>query len=295
MNNKRTCIGMGLVSLDRLILNGDEKNVSCRAGGTCGNVMIILSHMGWESYPIARLDISNNSEVILCNMSQHRVHLDYILTQERGKTPIITQWNYFNQQGLASHRFSFTGYKGGRFLDFSPVTKTDARSLLQKIQFVPNVFFFDRVSASSLFFAEHFIEKGTIVFFEPSVKKIDLQFMKCVKASNIIKFSEQRMPDISFAEQFPDKLYIQTLGSEGLRYKFPGSDWKHLPTIENSNIVDTAGAGDWTTAAFLNALPLEPFYKIESEKIEAALIEAQKIGALSCSYAGARGMMEEYD
>lgn len=31
-------------------------------GGTCGNVMMILAHMGWESYPIARLDETKDAQ-----------------------------------------------------------------------------------------------------------------------------------------------------------------------------------------------------------------------------------------
>lgn len=57
-------------------------------------------------------------------------------------------------------------------------------------------------------------------------------------------------------------------------------------------MVDTAGAGGWTAAALINILfkdrdvkSLSSFSKAE---IETALNEAQKVGAQSCSYEGAR-------
>ena len=49
-------VGAGLISLDVLIWDGKLIPVGYYVGGTCGNVMMILAHMGWESYPIARLD-----------------------------------------------------------------------------------------------------------------------------------------------------------------------------------------------------------------------------------------------
>ncbi|MBP3755692.1 MAG: hypothetical protein J6I61_00210, partial [Prevotella sp.] len=43
-----------LISLDVLIWDGQIVPISYYVGGTCGNVMMILSHMGWDAYPIAR-------------------------------------------------------------------------------------------------------------------------------------------------------------------------------------------------------------------------------------------------
>ena len=55
------------------------------------------------------------------------------------------------------------------------------------------------------------------------------------------------------------------------------------------------GAGDWTAAAFINELfkTRKGLSGITMAEIEKALNEAQKVGAASCSYEGARGMMQE--
>ena len=84
--------------------------------------------------------------------------------------------------------------------------------------------------------------------------------------------------------------------AKGLNYRLSG-DWKHLEPVANEKVVDTAGAGDWTAAALINYLFKDKVMfginnLLESD-LETALNEAQKVGAESCSYEGARGMMQQ--
>ena len=74
-------------------------------------------------------------------------------------------------------------------------------------------------------------------------------------------------------------------------------DWKHMEPVANEKVVDTAGAGDWTAAALINYLFKDKVMfgicnLLESD-LEIALKKAQKVGAESCSYEGARGMMQQ--
>ena len=144
--------------------------------------------------------------------------------------------------------------------------------------------------------ATTFKEKGSVIFFEPSSRGGNVcLFNKCVEVSDIIKFSEQRIKDINQFKDYKDKLFIQTQGAKGLSYRLNG-DWKHLEPVANEKVVDTAGAGDWTAAALINYLFKDKlvfgiFNLLESD-LETALKEAQKVGAESCSYEGARGMMQ---
>ena len=111
--------------------------------------------------------------------------------------------------------------------------------------------------------------------------------------SDIIKFSEQRIKDIEQFESYQDKLFIQTQGAKGLSYRL-NFGWIHLEPVTNDKVIDTAGAGDWTTAAFINELfkTRNRISDISVVEIERALNDAQKVGAQSCSYEGARGMMQ---
>ena len=48
--------GTGLIALDLVIGPDPESPVRSWAGGTCGNVLSILSFLGWDAYPIARMN-----------------------------------------------------------------------------------------------------------------------------------------------------------------------------------------------------------------------------------------------
>ncbi|NJR56859.1 MAG: hypothetical protein HC768_21350 [Acaryochloris sp. CRU_2_0] len=48
-------IGTGLLALDVVFSDRLNDPLGLWAGGTFGNVMVALSYLGWDSYPIARL------------------------------------------------------------------------------------------------------------------------------------------------------------------------------------------------------------------------------------------------
>ena len=287
------CVGAGLISLDVLIWDGQKAPVSYYVGGTCGNVMMILSYMGWETYPIARLDGTKDGMRVLADMEKHNVHTDFVSTND-GKTPVIVQRNFINKDGIPTHRFESRPNMGRFYLDFKSLTMRQADKVIARIDFVPKVFFFDRVSPAILKLAVIFKEKGSVIFFEPSSRSGNIiLFNKCVEVSDIIKFSEQRIKDIEQFESYKDKLFIQTQGAKGLSYRL-NFGWIHLEPVANDNVIDTAGAGDWTTAAFINELfkTRNRISDISVVEIERALNDAQKVGSQSCSYEGARGMMQ---
>lgn len=295
MANK-ICIGTGLVSLDILIRRGEEQAVSYKVGGTCGNVMMILAYMGWESYPVARLNGSDNSRMMLEDMTKYGVHTDFVSTKDDGATPVIIQHNIVDKDGRPTHKFEFKGNKGGFFLDYKPVTKKEAMRVVESLEFEPTVFFFDRVNPATVAMSEYFKERKTMVYFEPSSVRGNLvQFEKCVAGSDIVKFSDQRLPDVSFTDKYCDKLFIQTLGSKGLQFNLFGNGWIVMPSIPNQNVVDTSGAGDWTTATLLDEMvnaDITEFCDLTVTMVKDLLEKAQAKGAESCSYEGARGMME---
>lgn len=283
------CIGAGLISLDVLIHDGARLPTSYYVGGTCGNVMMILSYFGWDTYPIARLDGTKDTFRLLKDMKQHGVHTDYITT-DNGKTPVIVQRNFINKDGIPTHKFESRNGKGHFYLDFTPLTLLQAKTVLERIDFTPKVFFCDRVSPAILKLATVFKERGSIVFFEPSSRGIIKQFDRCVEVADIIKFSEQRISDIKLFEELKDKLIIQTQGERGLIYRF-NSEWHHLDAVVNENVVDTSGAGDWTASALIDTL-FKNKENFDLSEIDKALQKAQAIGAKSCSFEGARGIMQ---
>ena len=289
------CVGAGLISLDVLIRDGERIPVSYYVGGTCGNVMMILSHLGWDSYPIARLDGTKDTTRLLADMKKHGVRTDYITTVD-GKTPVIVQRNFINKDGVPTHKFESRNGKGHFYLDFKPLTVKQADAVMESIGFVPKVFFFDRVAPAILKLASTFKEKGAVVFFEPSSRGGNVKlFDQCVEVADIVKFSDQRIKDYHQFDGLDDKLFIQTQGAKGLSYRL-NSDWIHLEPVFNDNVVDTAGAGDWTAAALINGLykdrDIRAIGSFSVEELASVLNAAQEVGAQSCSYEGARGMMQ---
>lgn len=294
IEKKNIIVGAGLISLDVLIWEGNRIPVSFYVGGTCGNVMMILSNMGWDAYPIARLDGTKDGVRVLEDMKKHHVHTDFVSTQD-GKTPVIVQHNFINKDGIPTHKFESRNNVGRFYLDFKSLTLPQAKSVIEKINFVPKVFFFDRVSPAILKLATTFKEKGSMIFFEPSSRGGNVSlFNRCVEVADIVKFSEQRIKDIEQFKDYKGKLFIQTQGANGLIYRLDSS-WKHLSPVVNEYVVDTAGAGDWTAAALIDNLFKDKVKsrvcEILESDVETALNEAQRIGAESCSYEGARGMM----
>jgi fructokinase len=252
--------------------------------------------LGWESYPIARLDETKDAQRIKEDMLNHNVHIDFVSTGD-GKTPVIVQRNFINKDGVPTHKFESRNNIGRFYLDFKSLTLKQANEVIEKIDFVPKVFFFDRVSPSIQKLASIFKAKGSVIFFEPSSRGGDVKrFNQCVDIADIVKFSDQRIKDSAQFDGFKNKLVIQTQGANGLNYRLD-SGWVHLESFLNEHVVDTAGAGDWTAAALINELfkdkKIKKITDFSKTEIETALNEAQKIGAKSCSYEGARGMMQK--
>ena len=114
-------VSAGMISLDVLIWDGQRVPISYYVGGTCGNVMMILSHMGWDVYPIARLDGTKDGVRVLDDMKKHHVNTDFVSTQD-GKTPVIVQRNFINKDGVPTHKFESRKNIGWFYLDFKSLT-----------------------------------------------------------------------------------------------------------------------------------------------------------------------------
>ena len=131
------------------------------------------------------------------------------------------------------------------------------------------------------------------MYYEPNEPE-DRNFFRAVSASDIVKVSNERHPEMAFTDNYANTLFIQTMNQEGLRYRLKGGKWKKLEPVLNPNAVDGEGAGDWTTSAFINALGkqgLPRVSNIQEHILEACLKEAQRVASESVSYIGAKGLI----
>jgi len=121
------------------------------------------------------------------------------------------------------------------------------------------VFYFDRINRASIDFAKYYKSKGAIVYFEPSSVGEMRLFEECLKVSDIIKFSSDRIKN--YSELFPQQrvpLEIETLGKEGVKFRFSHElkqkSWTTIPANQVDVFFDAAGAGDWTSAGIISKL-----------------------------------------
>lgn len=293
-------VGTGLIALDAVTSADNSIPVRYWAGGTCGNVLIALSYLGWTAQPVARLANDTVTDLLLDDLRRWRVSKRFIRVDEDGTTPIIVQRISRDAHGRVRHSFSWRCITcGARFPGYKPELATVAAAIAPKL-WNAAVFFFDRVSAASLLLAKAAAQSGALVAFEPSGIGNPIQFRQAWEVAHIVKYSHERLSD------FPDLdaetnplLIIETLGDAGLRYRLsrPGkrrSKWiesKAVPVVE---IQDTAGSGDWCTAGLLSKLGekgITGFSNASDKQVDDAIKYGQALAAWNCQFEGARGGM----
>ena len=274
----------------------NEKLVVQEVGGTCGNVMCMLAHFGWETFPVTNLDRSEEGLGMTQSLKDYGCDCRFVTTTDTGGTTILTIRHGLDENGNKKMSVRQGSPGGSRFPRRRHIRLRDqAPAFIEALDFVPDVFFFDDPAAGYRYMARELREKGTLVYFEPSAIKEKADF-ESIATSDIIKFSGENVQDVSFVKDYRDKLFIQTLGSEGLRFNLRGEGWVNLPPVENDNVADWEGAGDWTTSAFLNALAEAEALSIKrltSAVVKEALEKAQVVASKSVSYMGSKGMIAE--
>lgn len=295
MQKKNICAGTGLVALDVVVTSDMEKPAQFYAGGSCGNVLTILSYMGWDSYPIARLSNNVAADLLLQDLNKWKVKADLLTFTEDGSTPIIIHRILKDKRGQSKHRFEFRNPEDGKYLpSYKPCLSKSVENILQKGP-IPKVFYFDRINRASIDLAKAYKANGSIIFFEPSSAKDEKGFKQCLEVADVVKFSEDRIPNYTanfHKGQVP--IEIQTLGEKGVKYRRKDSaNWSDVKGYLIDNVSDTAGAGDWCTAGVIftffefNYLP----NSVTNVEIEKALNFGQILSAINCTFEGARGLM----
>ena len=272
-----------------------EKLVKEEAGGTCGNIMCMLAYMGWKTYPLAQLDNSEEGMKMTESLKGFGCDCRFVSNTEDGGTTLLTIKHGLDTEGNKQTRVMHGSPGGSRFPRRRFLRLRDqAPEFLEKLDFVPDVFFFDDPAAGHRYMAKELKAKGSLVFFEPE-KCDEKARLNSIKVSDVVKFSDENVPDVSFTDVFKDKLFIQTLGAEGLRFNLKDQGWVSLPPVENDNVADWDGAGDWTTSAFLDALSKADALSIDKMTVEIvkdALEKAQAVASKSVSYIGSKGMIQ---
>lgn len=292
-------IGAGLVALDIVVKGKSNTPLGFAVGGSCGNVMSILSYLSWESYPIARLGKDKAAEIIFDDLQRSKVCTKFISTDNSGSTPVILHRISKDRNGLPIHKFEFREpATRAWFPQFKAITKSIASAITQQ-HIVPNVFYFDRVNPGTLDLAAYYRSIGVLIFFEPSSDKDEKAFSKALSLADIVKFSSERVSD--YKEKYPQPqclLEIETLGKDGLNIRSAMDQtaraWTRLEGFPSSELIDAAGAGDWCSSGIICKLcssGKNEFRKLSFDDISRGVEYGQAMAAIACLTEGARGPM----
>ena len=294
--NGLTCLGVGTFPLDNLMVKHSKDDVETiyqHVGGTAGNVMSILAWMGWHSLPAARLDDSEVGLQLKADLESYGCDTRYLTNTPDGGTTILDIIHKTGRDGKPKTAYLAHSPRGGRFVNHRFWTLKQAQELFDSLEEMPDVFFFDRCAPGNILLAQLFHERGVLVYYEPN-EPVDRNFLRAVAASDIVKVSNEKHPDVSFIEGFTDKLFIQTMSEKGLRFKLRAEGWITIPPEHNPHVVDGEGAGDWTTSAFIHEMGhhrMLTFDRIHLPNVTHCLEEAQRVASQSVSYIGAKGLI----
>ena len=305
----KTCLLSGYFALDTIVArnypNGfvvgkankftDTVVTEC-VGNTCGNVAAILPHLGVQTFPIVHLDLSAQGLQIKSDLQRYGADVRFVENSENGGTTLL-RCTHKRDKMTGEHTTSFRATSpGSRFPKRRFIrVRDEAPAFIEALDFVPDVFFFDAAEAGLRYLASELRQRGTLVYFEPESDVDKKKFLKAIEVSDIVKFSHEKVGDVSFVEQYTNKLFIRTMGAEGLEFNLCGQGWVKVAAVPNDNVVDWEGAGDWTTSQFIACLCERDILSIAQMTIDAVkecLQFACKIASRSVSYLGSKGMID---
>ncbi|MCJ2125877.1 PfkB family carbohydrate kinase [Methylobacterium sp. J-077] len=292
--------GAGLIALDLVIGPDPGEPVRSWAGGTCGNVLSILAFLGWDAYPIARMNSDPASDRVRSDMARWGVHLDWANCMPTSHTPIIVQEIRRGRDGRPKHRFSWACPHCGEWLpSFKAITVTAADAIIPALDGA-SVFFLDRLSRATLTLAAEASSRGALVVFEPSGKSTDKLMAEAIALAHVVKYADERLTGIEgvMADSSATLLEVQTLGEQGLKYRHRlnrgVSDWEQMSAIPAPRLADTCGSGDWCTAGFIARAAVggqDGLRRIGTSGVQSALRYGQALASWNCGFEGARGGM----
>lgn len=274
-----------------------ETILSEEVGGTCGNIMCALARLGWEACPQVKLIDSSEGRKLADSLGSYGCDLKYVSFSEKGGFSGITCIHRKNRAtGMPEPGLRSFGPNNSRFRKITELRAGDeVPALLDSVTEAPDVYFFDHSEAGPRKIAEELRKRGSLIFYECENNRDRNKFVKSVRIADIVKFSDENVPDISFCAEFSDKLFIQTQGADGLQFSLRGGPWIHIPSQQTGNTIDTEGCGDTITAVFLDEiakLGLPKISDLTEEEVTAALREATLKAALCAQHYGPKAWLK---
>ena len=175
------------------------------AGGSCGNVLAILSYLGMRATAVGRIGADPAANEVRADLQQWKVDLKLLAPEPGCRTPIVVQESYLDAKGRPKHRFSREcPVCGARMPAYRPLLVADVGEIVAAL--APHgCFFFDRVAPGVLELAKRSRQQGALVVFEPSGVKDERLFVECLRAAHVFKYSHERLSGIDHLLQRDDR------------------------------------------------------------------------------------------
>lgn len=271
-------VSAGYAPLD---ITSYEARVWHAAGGTAGNVAAILGFLGWRSTLVTSLGDDVAGATIRRDLRAAGVTVRPLQPTPGLRTPRIV-----HEINDGSHAYRYRCSTCNQRLPSSrPLTAAVAGEAIAELD-PPHVFFFDRLNAGTIMLAEHFVERGSSIVFEPSRPARPDLTDRALAIAHVVKLADERSTALADSGGRAGQIWIRTEGEQGARYRLGTGAWHRSPAFSYP-VVDAGGAGDWTTAGFLHALGSD---RRTVARVGDALRWAQALAAVSCGFAGARGL-----
>ncbi len=283
MRRERTVLSAGYMPLDII---EDRAGVRQRAGGTAANVAAILGVLGWRSRMAGRVGDDPAGQALLADLRRASVDCSSIRVEPGALTNRL-----IHRVRPRVHRYLYACPECGQSLPRSRPLKLEQAESLADAGPTPSVFFFDRANAATVYLAERYASAGTTVVFEPSTPASAELVQRAMSAASIVKGSDEHGPElVEYSESGRrDQLRIVTEGAGGARFRAGSQKWRRVGVFP-VDVVDAAGAGDWTTAGMLHRLSRSQAPSLSD--VAAAIEYGHALAALNCQLPGARALAE---
>lgn len=293
------CLASGLVALDVIYPAGCDSKAFISVGGSCGNVLSVLNAFNVQVIPVIEMGYDKAGKMLLSALEQRGFDLRYVKWTKGIGTPIVVQAFTVDRYGDRKHVFSFRcPDTGERLPRFKPASLEHARSVAREVNDI-DVYYSDRFSLSTQLLADACRKKGALVFLEPSAKVTRSQFSAIAPLAHVLKVSSELINRSNpILDAIWNPLQIVTAGERGLWYRMGlrtgvFGPWQRLTAHAVSNVADTSGSGDWSSAGVILSLISRNWHKaiVQKNDVKDALRLGQWLAAENCKWIGAQGLL----
>lgn len=267
--------------------------VAREIGGNAGNVAAELALTGWNVYPVVMFDESVQGSWVIEDLEFYGCNMRYVSSGPKGGTFVFQAChNRHQKDGSVKMSHRAVGPQSLFPKRHNLTVRDEAPELLATMDFVPDVCFFGSPEAGHRLVAGGLKNRGSVIVYEiQNAVEENKALRESLAVADIVKMSDEHVtPDMAdaFVASNPGKLFIHTLGPDGVRFNLRGQGWIHVPAAP-ANVVDTEGAGDAMTSAFIDAIQNLHVSGMTSGQVLSALETAGKASAQAISYLGAKG------